>query len=359
MKSLLAKLALCFALALWAPAAWGQKASAVPLIPAANWQMTGSRTADLSAISQYGGDPAIEREYNTETVEIRQFKLDSTAATVLVETTADPSTAYGLLTVYWNDQTAPVSGMHFAGISPQGALMARGPVFFRIPRSSENVLSDDNLLTLLSYLSSSQPAARSTSLPAPLPSAGLIPGSEKYLLGPQSAQRALPSFRTDLLGFSQGAEAMMGAYSQAGGSPAIVLAITYPTPQIARARYGEMESILGKQNGEVERFYGKRLGSFVIVVLNPNSDATARKLADAFSLSGGVTTDERYPGDKPLTVQVMELIVNNILFVFILSGIAVGGGLLVFVSKRLARKWFPESNWITPEDGELTVLRLR
>jgi glycosyltransferase A (GT-A) superfamily protein (DUF2064 family) len=85
---------------------------------------------------------------------------------------------------------------------------------------------------------------------------------------------------------------------------------------------------------------------------------TAR-LADAFTLSGGVVPEERYPGDKPITVQLMEFIVNNLFFVFILSGVAIGGGLLVFICKRLARKYFPNSDWIEPEDGALTVLRLR
>ena len=68
--------------------------------------------------------------------------------------------------------------------------------------------------------------------------------------------------------------------------------------------------------------------------------------------------NEAYPGDKPLAIQVVELIVNNLLFVFILSGVAVGGGFLVFVSKRFARKWFPGSYWVEPEGGVLTVLKL-
>jgi len=363
MKSNMAKqAALCFALLWLAPAAWGQRGSAVPLIPAADWQLIGSRTAEASAVAEFGGDPAIEREYSVEAVEIRQYKLENTAATVVAETNSDASTAYGLLTFYWNEHTLPVPGISLAGISPQGAVMARGRLFFRIPRSikAQPALSNDNLRTLLSLLAGSQPASRGANLPESLPGNGLVPGSEKYLLGSVAAQRVLPSFRTDLIGFSQGAEVLMGAYSQSGSSPATVLAITYPTPQIARARYGEMESILGtNQTGEAQPFYGKRLGSFVVVVLNANSHAMATKLVDAFALSGGVVPNERYPGDKPIAVQMMELIVNNILFVFILSGVAIGGGFLVFISKRFARKWFPDSDWVEPEEGALTVLRLR
>ena len=75
------------------------------------------------------------------------------------------------------------------------------------------------------------------------PHQGLIAGSEKYLVGEEAARHVLPSFRTDLIGFSQGAEVQTGTYSTGNGRASLV-AVAYPTPQIARARFGEMEKLL-------------------------------------------------------------------------------------------------------------------
>lgn len=357
------RLGLCFAVLALAPLARGQqKPSAIPLVPAADWQLVSSRTADVETVGQFGGDPAIEREYGVEALEVRSYRLESTSVEVGVEATPDASTAFGLFTYYRTEQMAPISGMPLAALARDGGLMARGRYFFRIPRPAETAskLSDNDLRALMFLLAASRPTGgQNASLPDSLPRNGLIPGTEKYLLGPEAARHAIPTFRTDLIGFSQGAEVQMGSYSEAGGGRATVLAITYPTPQIARARYGEMESILGlNQERGPGSVFGKRLASFVIIVMDANSAATAKSLTDAFTLSGRVVENERYPGDKPITVQVVELIVNNLLFVFILSGIGIGGGLLVFISKRLARKWFPDSPWVEPEDGSLTVLKL-
>lgn len=358
------RLGLCFAVLALAPLARGQqKPSAIPLVPTADWQLVSSRTADVETVRQFGGDPAIEREYGVESLEIRSYELGGSTAEAVVEASPDTTTAYGLLTYYATGEITLSPGLARFFLGHDAALMADRRYFFRIPRGNGTAsrISDSDIDALLFMLVRSYPMAQQdVFLPTDsLPRKGLIAGTEKYLLGPEAARHALPSFRTDLLGFSQGAEVQMGTYVTKDGGRATVLAISYPTPQMARARYGEMESILGlNQERGPGSVFGKRLASFVIIVLDANSAATAKSLTDAFTLSGRVVENEPYPGDKPITVQLMELIVNNLLFVFILSGIGIGGGLLVFILKRLARKWFPDSPWVEPEDGSLTVLKL-
>ena len=276
------RLGLGFALLALAPLGRAQKPAAIPLVPTANWQLAGSRTATVDAVREFGGDLAVEREYGVESLELRTYRLDSGTVNVVSEATPDSSTAFGLLTCYQTEQMTAVSNLPLAMISRDGGLMARGRYFFRILRSGETAskIPDDDVRALMFLLASSHPSrAPSASMPEALPSKGLVPGTEKYLLGEQAAKRVLPSFRTDLIGFSQGAEVLTGYYSQAGSGRALVLAITYPTPQIARARYGEMESTLGMNEDRGHgSMFGKRLGSFVIIVLNATSAKTARDL---------------------------------------------------------------------------------
>jgi hypothetical protein len=357
------RLVACFAVLSLAPVARGQqRPSAIALVPAADWRLLSSRTANVETVGQFGGDPAIEREYGVESLEIRRYQLGGATIEAVVEPSPDPTTAFGLLTYYATGAITMTPGQARAVVGPDAALMAHGRYFFRIPRGNgaASKISENDIRALMFMLVRSHPiASQNVNPPDSLPRKGLIAGTEKYLLGPEAARHVLPSFRTDLLGFSQGAEVQMGTYSTEGGGRATVLAITYPTPQMARARYGEMESILElNQERGAGSVYGKRLGSFMIIVLGANSAESAKTLTDAFAISGRIVPNERYPGDKPITIQMMELIVNNLLFAMILAGAAIGGGLLVFVSKRVARKFFPESEWVQADEGILIVLRL-
>jgi len=161
-----------------------------------------------------------------------------------------------------------------------------------------------------------------------------------------------------LAGFSQGAEVQMGAYHTSRGR-ATVLAIAYPTPQIARARYATMEKILAlNQDHGAGSLYGTRLASYIILVPDSDSATIAKILLNLFSVSERVVKNERYPGDKSIAVQMMELIVANLIFVFVLSGIAIGGGVIIFLSRRFAQKWFPETQWGQQDARTIITLNL-
>ncbi|HEV2349635.1 MAG TPA: DUF6599 family protein [Terriglobia bacterium] len=350
-----------FALISLAPLAKAQKPAAIPLIPAADWSVVSTSNHDLDSIGQYGGDPAVEREYGVTSIEIRHCRLDGKNVRVAVEASPDPSTAYGLLTFYRTETMTPVAGLPLAFIGTDGALLAHGRYFFRVPQpqAAGAGISDNDLSALLFMLGHSRRGKeKPLILPASLPQKGLVPGSEKYLLGEEAARRALPGFRTDLLGFSTGAEVQLGDYLTGKGR-ATVLTIDYPTPQIARAKFGEMAKLLAlnQDRGPVST-YGRRLGSFVIMVLNADSPSTAKNLEDMFTISGQITENERYPGDKPVVLQMAELILANMIFVLILAGIAIGGGVVFYLSRAFAKRWLPKSQWGAPDEATIITLKL-
>src|SRR5437763_411267 len=259
-------LAGAFTLLTVALAARARNSTVIPLVPAANWRLVGSQNLDVSAVSRWGGDPAIEREYGVKSVQYRTYQLADKLASavevvdVTLEEASDPSAAYGLLTYYQTERMSPAKGVELAVTSPEGALMARGAVFIRFDRVAGVRLSDDALRAILILVGGTRPSASAmAALPPPLPVSGLVPGSMKYLLGPEAARRVLPSFNTDLIGFEQGAEVEVADYqvgsiaaNPTAGSKAkpfltlvvTLVAITYPTPQIARERFGIMGKTL-------------------------------------------------------------------------------------------------------------------
>ena len=92
-------------------------------------------------------------------------------------------------------------------------LMARGSNFMRFLRSKGLPSPGSDYQALLVFVGGTKPSPNAVrDLPRPIPSNGLVPGSEKYLLGLEAAKRVLPSFRTDLIGFEQGAEVQLGQY---------------------------------------------------------------------------------------------------------------------------------------------------
>ena len=334
-----------------------QEHTVIPLIPAANWHLVRTEPLDLDDVRQWGGEPVIEREYGVKAVVRRTYHLGSDTAEALIEEAPDPSAAYGLLTYYRTGTMQPVKGMALTVMGPEGALMARGRFFIRALRSAGSRVSDHNLVALLIYIGGTRPShGDMASLPPALPTEGLVPGSEKYLLGMEAARRVLPEFRSELIGFPQGAEAQLAEYTTNRGR-ATLLAINYPTPQIARVRFGAMESFLGiNQERGQETIYGRRRGSFVILVLNPSSTRVATELIDRFQVTSNLSWNERYPGAKSFTLQVIELVLANLLLSFIIAGFGVGGGIIVFLCRRAAARWLPQWEWADP-DRE-TIIRL-
>ncbi len=344
------------------PAAAGQsKSVAIPLVPAADWQLAESHQLPLEAIREWGGDPAVDREYGAKSLEHRAYQLRNKSAEALVEETTDPSSAYGLFTFYQAGDMGPLKGLQLAASDSRQCVMARGRYFIRVSLSVPPApqISDVELRALLILIGSTPDSTSAqASLPAAMPATGLLPGSEKYLLGPEATRRVLPEVPTDLLGFGQGAEVQIGGYAAGRGS-ATVVAITYPTPQIARTRFAILSTALAlNQDRGAGSNYGKQHGSFVFCVLHPDSASAAAKLMDHFDVSESVSWDQKYPGNENIWMQVVKLVLANFALVAILVGFCVIGGVLLFLSRRAAAKWFPQSSWGHPEEGVIIKLNL-
>jgi energy-converting hydrogenase Eha subunit A len=343
----------------WSPLGRAQDRVVIPLLTTSDWRLVKTESLDLAGVTGFGVDPAIEREYGVKKSELRHYQLGTRKAEALLEEGPDPTASYGLLTFYRTEELTPEKGLDMAFIGPSAALMARGRVCIRVRPAAGSALTRNELRALLIAIGGTRLSREESAyFPPPLPATGLIPHSEKYLLGLETARRVLPSFRTDLIGFTQGAEARVGTYTTGGGN-STVLTVNYPTPQIARVRFGAMESLLGinqeKGSGSI---YGKRSGSYVFLVLN-SSGSDAGKLLKEFQVASDVSWNEPAPQAERFAYDLAQLILSIIGLVLVIATVAVVVGVLVALSHRFAKRFFPESGWANPERDNVIRLNLQ
>ncbi len=337
-----------------------EKPSFRPVVPAADWRQVESHALPLAAISTYGGDPAVEQEYGVKALELRTYQLGKTQTAVVVEPALDATCAYGLLTFYQTPAMTPEEGIQLAVGDAHQTLMARGNNFIRFLHGKNSPPSESDYHALLIFVGGNKPSASAIrDLPHPMPPKGLVPGSEKYLLGLEAAKRVLPSFRTDLLGFDQSAEVQLGEY-QTGKSTSTLLSISYPTPQIARVRLGALTNFLGlNQDKGADSVYGERHHTYVFLVLNAGNAQTAAALMDQFDVTETVSWDQKYNPERTFTLQVVHMVLAILLLSAYLIGACVVAGVLFFLSRRLAAKFFPGSQWGRTDEDQLIRLNLR
>jgi len=146
-------------------------------------------------------------------------------------------------------------------------------------------------------------------LAANLPQEGLIPNSERYILGPASLARFEPRIGPSLAAFHLGTEAQLGRYRTPKGDLTLVI-FSYPTPNIARERQEEFLKLPGT--------IAKRSGLLVGVVVQPVDPDAAERVLAGVQYSGNLTLNEKVPVNEGLFLY--KLFLN----IFVLSGVLIG-----------------------------------
>ena len=344
-------------LALSAVLAGAQRTTIVNLASLPEWQVQKSRNVSLNDVRQWGVQPPVDREYGVTRVEIRTYVKGNQTIETVLEKTPDPSSAYGLLTFYHNEKMKTVKGMKLAVIGPEQGLMARGPFFVRAIRPPK--MSDDDFRFALIAIAGASPSKNSMALlPPSLPSEGMIPGSQKYILGPVAMQRDIPTLPANLVGFQMGAEFQSAAYSL-NGKPVTLMFISYPTSAIAQKQFAAFEKTLGvNRKSGTNAIYGRLKRSYALLVQDAQNKEVAIRLMDRLKIEQQVSWDQPPPG-KPVTVQMFHLLVGNVILVLLLVGLAVLAGVLLFASRRIAAHWFPHSDWARGYEDSIIRLNLR
>lgn len=335
-----------------------EKPTVVTIVPSLDWQLESSATVDPSVLARWGGDPAIEREYGVKTIIARTYGFDGHTADVLMEEASDPSAAYGLWTLYRTPELTPVYGMLLTLADSEKALLVRGALFIRISLHKQETLPEAENRALLKTVGGPPPSARAfDQLPPSLPSHELIRGTEKYILGPVAAARELPSIPGNLFGFDEGAEVQTARYSAGADGALTLAAINYPTPQIASAAFDSISKGLSQSAGS--KISARRQDTYVLMVVNAPSRTVADHFLNQFKVEKVISTDPTNTDTSSDVTALAKVLIANGVFIIVLTGFSLVGGFLVFVSKRLARKWFANSVLVQGEQGGMILLNLK
>ena len=275
------------------------------------WTASGTSTqVSAQQIEQLAGERAnILREYGITSGERRGYSSGNDKITVTLYSMVDPSAAFGAFT-YFRDPDmalpAPITAASYAAGKRGQELLVVGNLMIDVSAGNVHISAAD-----LNALAKSL-AAQADRRPYPpiatfLPRDGLIPGSERYVLGPLALAQAFPataSNQTDWAGFGSSAEAVIGRYRlsdkpSGGQRPAegLLLLILYPTQQLAADRYNELgKSFALNVDPELARgkaaLFGTRSSALIALLSGVQSREAAAGLLNQVRYSSEVTWNE-------------------------------------------------------------------
>ena len=153
-------------------------------------------------------------------------------------------------------------------------------------------------------------------LPNNLPSLDRVANSERYITGPTSLAKFIPSIPPSVAAFHYGAEGQLGVFHGPKGDMGLVI-FSYPTPQIAMLKESDFRGIPG---GNLV----KRAGPLVAVVLAPPDPDAAERLLSQVKYEASVTLDQWVPSHKD---NIGNLVINAFILIGILLGFSIVSGL--------------------------------
>ena len=306
-----------------------------------------------------GANAAAFREYIVKSVEQRPYAKGTQAASMTLYRMRDPSSAYGAYTFLRNDSLSPVNLASFASASGERALFVVGEMLVDVtatPKQSRP--SDADLKQLAGSLDKIADHTPYPSIGDHLPEQGRVPGSEHYVLGPRGLAQYVPLGTDDWIGFDHSAETILARY-HISGKDETLLVVSYPTQQIAAAKFaGMMRRFVFDPPGDVPAnqnvLFGKRVSSIVAIVLGAPSKQAANKLLDQIGYTSEVTWNEPKQSYTEPTINTMIvgafLGTGAVMFFAVAAGIGFGG------IRILVKLIFP--NKVFDREKELEILQL-
>jgi len=222
------------------------------------------------------------------------------------------------------DDATPAKLAALSAKTPDGALFAYGNYVFQVSGELPEQKDLELLFAGLSQLDNAPLPA----LASYLPQQGLIPNSERYILGPASLARFEPRISPSLAAFHLGTEAQLGRYRTPKGDLSLAI-FSYPTPNIAREREQEFTKLTGT--------IAKRSGPLVAVVVQPPDPDAAERVLARVQYGGNLTLNETVPGNP--VQQMGKLVYNG----FVLAGLLGAFSIIVgigFGGFRVLRRKF-------------------
>jgi hypothetical protein len=260
-------------------------------------------------------DQSLWNEYGLKSSESATYQNGKETFTVTVYRLQDSTAALGALDWQRPADARPSSLVKMAVETTNQLLLADGNYLLSFEGHKPSAAELAPVLESLRDVDSS-PLPNLTGF---FPSAGLVPNSERYIIGPAGLAKFDPVIPPSVAAFHLGAEAQLGVFHSPKGDMTLAL-FDYPTPQMAMQKEVDFRKIASAMV--------KRSGPMVAVVVRPPDPDAAERLLAQVRYEAQVTLHE----PTPTTVQqVGRMIINifiliGVLLVFcLLAGLFVGG----------------------------------
>jgi hypothetical protein len=268
-------------------------------------------------------DRDLLNEFGLEATEQADYKSDSKHFTATAWRFHDATGAMAFFQAHRPSGATPAPVVKLTASTSDGSIFAFGNYVFQFTGA---VPPAADLAPVYAQL----PKLEQSPLPALisfLPSVGLIPNSERYVLGPVSLDRFEPRVAPSVAAFHLGAEGQIGKYKSPKG-PLSLAIFNYPTPNMARERLLEFQKIPGAM--------AKRAGPLVAVTIDPPDLDSAERLLAQVKYETNLTWSQKVPTNE------VKGFARTLINIFVLAGIILGMCLVAGVAfggfKILARK---------------------
>ena len=315
--------------------------AAQSVLPAgfAGWNVASGSEIAAGEIERVAGqNAAVLREYGVLGAEQRTYSRAADSLAVVLYRMRDPSAAYGAYSFLRTPDMASAGLREHASLSRSRTLALSGNLLLDVSGKDLIPLEAD-LRALFSIV-----APRAQRGPYPLlwqrlPLAGIVPRSDRYVLGPVALNQLLPLAGGDWLGFADGAEAELARYRVNGQEVTLLLA-DYPTPQAAAKKLEALSAELNLNRSDTRSragLFARRDLTLIALVANARSEVAAQSLLKQISSGTELTWNEPSFSltDPSIGQMIVGIIIGTgILCLFtIIAGLAFGGVRLII--KRL------------------------
>ena len=320
------------------------------------WEGGPTQTISLPQLATAAaGDAAAIREYGFLGAERREYAKGNSTLTITLWRMQDATGSFGLYTYYGKPgMTAEIKSDGPMATGPDLLLFQRGPHLLMVEGAG---LTSDAVTELVAAIPAPPPGRESLlpSLPGFLPDKGMVPVSQKYLIGPVAFARLLDRIPVAAIGFDLGAEAVLAEY-RIDGRDVRLLLVSYPTPQFAAKKLRDFQNLPALSQSDSDKtLFIERKGSLVAFVMDaPNLTATEKLLAQV-NYEAEVTWNEYVEPRKENVGVVMMSIFSLAGFLLVFSfvaGLAFGG------VRVLVKKFVPIPIFDRPSQVEIIQLNL-
>lgn len=175
-------------------------------------------------------------------------------------------------------------------------------------------------------------------LPTYLPTAGLVPGSLVYTIGPTAYKASGGLLPVELIGFNKAGEAATASFSGRSGTGKLTL-LLLPTPQIAGDRGRAIESWLNSpaaQTAGLGAVKLRRIGPMLAMASNGFTADQGKALVDSIHLRTELTWNKSVPPEFHVEVRKTASLLTSIM---VFSGVGALAALLLGAFLGFGRAW--------------------